>query len=78
MYPFIYLFWPKAVKMERRTVSKADDPDEPSFDYVTVYSDSDDEIESAYPEGIRSLAQMRSLVKSYTYSVTSPTIGKRT
>lgn len=73
MYPFIYVFWPRAVKMDMRTVS-SNSQTTTDIEVVTVYdeNDSDDEIESMYPQtsgGLRSWGNMRSFVRSYTYSV---------
>ena len=77
IYPFIYIFWPKPVKVEVRTVSRADGEGTPDLDYTIVEDESDDEIESIYPTGTRSLSQMRSLVKTLTYSVATPGSKRR-
>lgn len=70
MYPFLYIFWPKAVKMEVRTVSSASGSHQ-DIEVVTTYDedDSDDEVESMYPSSARTWSNMRSLVRSYTFSV---------
>lgn len=70
MYPFLYIFWPKAVKMEVRTVSSASGSHQ-DIEVITAYDedDSDDEVESMYPSSARTWSNMRSLVRSYTFSV---------
>jgi hypothetical protein len=78
IYPFIYMFWPKAVKMETRKRSQQDGDGTPEVDYTIVDEESDDEIESIYPSGTgRSLSNMRSLVKTLTYSVATPGTKRR-
>jgi hypothetical protein len=78
IYPFIYMFWPKAVKMETRKRSQKDGDGTPEVDYTIVDEESDDEIESIYPSGTgRSLSNMRSLVKTLTYSVATPGTKRR-
>ena len=77
IYPFIYIFWPKAVKMEMRTRSSKSGDGTPELDYTIVEDESDDEIESIYPTGTRSLTHMRSLVRTLTYSVASPASKRR-
>jgi hypothetical protein len=77
MYPFLYLFWPKAVKMEARAISCVSEPGQTEYDYITVYTDSDDEIEVVYPENFRS-SGMKSFSRSiksnaYTVSIHSKT-----
>lgn len=77
IYPFIYIFWPKAVKMEARKSTAQEGDGTPEVDYTVVEDESDDEIESIYPSGSRSLSHMRSLVRTLTYSVATPGSKRR-
>ena len=75
LYPFLYLFWPKPVKMiaakNEHFLGRS-----PSYsvDDYTEYVDSDDEVQSVYPSqgNKRSLLNQRSLVTSMSYSVHDP------
>lgn len=79
MYPFIYLFWPKPVKMVKKNNHLSSSSNADKSDEYTEYVESDDEIESVYPSELKTSFNRRSLVHNRTFvrSLTDPERSNR-
>lgn len=73
LYPFLYLFWPKQILKKR--LEKSDTSElSGSEEFVTVFTESDDEIETSYENSLRSLGLIKSIhtIRSNSYYIPEP------